>query len=225
MRVLIVEDDPKLGRLLQQGLAEEGHAVDYVGDGDRALAQVADVISDAIVLDVGLPGIDGFETCRRLRDLGVWSSVLMLTARDAVEDRVRGLDAGADDYLVKPFSFAELAARLRAVGRRGTVERPAILTVGDLELDPATLIATRAGIQIELSPKEYALLEAMMRDPGRVFSRLELLERAWDYGYECRSNVIDVYIGYLRKKLDLPFGCETIETVRGLGYRIRRPTA
>jgi two-component system OmpR family response regulator len=223
MRILIVEDDPKLGRLLQRGLGEEGHAVDYLRDGDQALAQVAEIAYDAIVLDVGLPGIDGFETCRRLRDAGVWSAVLMLTARDAVRDRVRGLDCGADDYLTKPFSFSELAARIRAVGRRGSIERPATIVVGGLELDPATLTATRAGVQVALTPKEHALLEAMMRDPGRVFSRLELLERAWDYGYECRSNIVDVYIGYLRKKLDQPFGYDTIETVRGLGYRIRRP--
>jgi two-component system OmpR family response regulator len=136
---------------------------------------------------------------------------------------VRGLDCGADDYLTKPFSFSELAARVRAVGRRGSIERPATTVVGSLELDPATLTATRAGVQISLTPKEHALLEAMMREPGRVFSRLELLERAWDYGYECRSNIVDVYIGYLRKKLDQPFGDDTIETVRGLGYRIRRP--
>jgi two-component system OmpR family response regulator len=225
MRVLIVEDDPKLGRLLQRGLTEEGHAADYLRDGDRALVQAAEIAYDAIIVDVGLPGIDGFETCRRLRENGVWAAVLMLTARDAVEDRVRGLDCGADDYLTKPFSFAELAARLRAVGRRGTVERPATLTVGDLELDPATLTARRAGLEIALSPKEFALLETLMREPGRVFSRLELLERAWDYGYEWRSNVIDVYIGYLRKKLDEPFQDTSIETVRGLGYRFRRPAA
>jgi two-component system OmpR family response regulator len=225
MRVLIVEDDPKLGRLLQRGLAEEGHAADYLRDGDRALVQAVEIPYDAIIVDVGLPGIDGFETCRRLRENGVWAAVLMLTARDAVEDRVRGLDCGADDYLTKPFSFAELAARLRAVGRRGTVQRPATLTVGDLELDPATLTARRAGLEIALSPKEFALLETLMREPGRVFSRLELLERAWDYGYEWRSNVIDVYIGYLRKKLDEPFQNTSIETVRGLGYRFRRPAA
>jgi two-component system OmpR family response regulator len=225
MRVLIVEDDPKLGRLLQRGLTEEGHAADYLRDGDRALVQAVEIAYDAIIVDVGLPGIDGFETCRRLRENGVWAAVLMLTARDAVEDRVRGLDCGADDYLTKPFSFAELAARLRAVGRRGTVERPATLTVGDLELDPATLTARRAGVEIALSPKEFALLETLMREPGRVFSRLELLERAWDYGYEWRSNVIDVYIGYLRKKLEEPFQNTSIETVRGLGYRFRRPAA
>jgi two-component system OmpR family response regulator len=225
MRVLIVEDDPKLGRLLQRGLTEEGHATDYLRDGDRALARAAEVSYDAIIVDVGLPGIDGFETCRRLREAGVWAAVLMLTARDAVEDRIRGLDCGADDYLTKPFSFAELAARLRAIGRRGTLERPATLTVGDLQLDPATLTASRAGVEVGLTPKEFALLEALMREPGRVFSRLELLERAWDHGYEWRSNVIDVYIGYLRKKLDGPSACSTIETVRGLGYRLRRPLA
>lgn len=223
MRVLIVEDEPKLGRLLQRGLTEEGHATDYLRDGDRALVQAVDLTYDVIILDIGLPGIDGFETCRRLRELGVWSAVLMLTARDDVSDRVRGLDAGADDYLTKPFSFAELAARVRAISRRRAVERPARLKVGELELDPATLTATRHGVEIEFSPKEYALLEALMREPGRVFSRMDLLERAWDYGYECHSNVIDVYIGYLRRKLDEAGGDASIETVRGLGYRIRRP--
>ena len=223
MRLLIVEDDPKLGRLLQRGLTEEGHAVDYVRDGEKALDQARAVTYDAIVLDLGLPGIDGIETCRQLRDLGIWAAVLMLTARDAVEDRIRGLDAGADDYLTKPFSFAELAARLRAIGRRGTTERPTTLIVGGIELDPAKLTATRAGIEVELSAKEFALLETLMRDPGRVFSRLELLEHAWDYGYECRSNVIDVYIGYLRRKLADESDGGLIETVRGVGYRIRKP--
>jgi two-component system, OmpR family, response regulator len=176
---------------------------------------------DAVVLDVMLPGIDGFETCRRLREDGVWTPVLLLTARDSVEDRVAGLDGGADDYLTKPFSFAELSARLRALARRGQKERPAVLEVGDLRLDPATRQAWRRDERIELSAKEFALLEAFMRRPGDVLSRLDLLEHAWDLGYENRSNVIDVYVRYLREKVDRPFGVTSIETVRGAGYRLR----
>ena len=169
-----------------------------------------------------LPGIDGVEVCRRLRESGVWSPVLMLTARDAVEDRVAGLDAGADDYLPKPFSFAELLARLRALARRGAVERPAVLEVGDLRLDPATRAGlARARPRSDLSAKEFALLETFMRRPGQVLSRYELLEHAWDYGYENRSNVVDVYVRYLRDKIDRPFGRESLETVRGAGYRLR----
>jgi two-component system OmpR family response regulator len=174
-----------------------------------------------VILDVMLPGIDGFETCRRLRDDGVWSPVLLLTARDAMEDRVAGLDGGADDYLVKPFSFAELSARLRALVRRGRPERPAVLEAGSLRLDPASRRAWRGAAEIELSAKEYGLLEAFMRRPGQVLSRLDLLEHAWDFGYENRSNVIDVYVRYLREKVDRPFGVESIETVRGAGYRLR----
>src|SRR5216117_451229 len=176
---------------------------------------------DAIVLDVMLPGRDGFETCRELRKAGVWAPVLMLTARDSVGDRVAGLDAGADDYLTKPFSFAELLARLRALSRRGGVERPAQLAVGDLVLDPATRQAWRGDAEIHLSPKEFALLEAFMRRPGQVLSRLQLIEHAWDFAYENRSNVVDVYVRYLREKVDRPFGTKSIETVRGVGYRLR----
>jgi len=176
---------------------------------------------DAIVLDVMLPGQSGFETCRRLRNAGVWSPVLMLTARDGVEDRVSGLDAGADDYLAKPFSFAELLARLRALARRGGVERPAELLVGDLRLDPATRRAWRGETEIALSPKEFALLETFMRRPGQVLSRLQLIEHAWDFAYENRSNVVDVYVRYLREKVDRPFGTDSLETIRGVGYRLR----
>jgi two-component system OmpR family response regulator len=176
---------------------------------------------DAIVLDVMLPGISGFETCRRLREAGVWSPVLMLTARDAVEDRVAGLDTGADDYLVKPFSFAELLARLRALARRGEPERPCLLSVGDLTLDPATRAVRRGDEEIPLSAKEFALLETFMRRPGEVLSRLHLLEHAWDFAYDARSNVVDVYIRHLRRKIDEPFGRSSLETVRGAGYRLR----
>jgi two-component system OmpR family response regulator len=177
---------------------------------------------DAVVLDVMLPGHDGFEVCRRLREGGVWTPVLMLTARDAVEDRIDGLNAGADDYLVKPFSFAELLARLRALVRRGSPERPAVLEVGDLRLDPATRQAWRAETEIPLSSKEFALLETFMRRPGQVLSRYQLLEHAWDYAYESRSNVVDVYVRYLREKIDRPFGRASLETVRGAGYRLRK---
>ena len=221
MRLLVVEDDLKMAALVRRGLVEEGAAVDVARSGEDALWMAASAPYDAVVLDVMLPGIDGFETCRRLRDDGVWTPVLLLTARDSVEDRVAGLDGGADDYLTKPFSFAELSARLRALVRRGQKERPAVLEVGSLRLDPATRQAWRGGEAIDLSSKEFALLEALMRRPGDVLSRLELLEHAWDFGYENRSNVIDVYVRYLRKKIDRPFGVETLETVRGAGYRLK----
>jgi two-component system OmpR family response regulator len=178
-----------------------------------------------VVLDLMLPGLDGIEVCRRLREEGVWAPVLMLTARDAVEDRVAGLDAGADDYLPKPFSFAELLARLRALARRGGAERPAVLEVGGVRLDPATRQVWRGEIEIQLSGKEFAILETFMRRPGQVLSRYQLLEHAWDYGYENRSNVVDVYVRYLRDKIDRPFGCDSIETVRGVGYRFRKDGA
>jgi two-component system OmpR family response regulator len=174
-----------------------------------------------IVLDVMLPGMDGFELCRRLRADGRWAPVLMLTARADVDDRVQGLDAGADDYLTKPFSFAELLARLRALSRRAPRERPAVMVVGDLRLDPAARIARRGSSEIALSAKEFALLEAFMRRPGQVLTRLDLLDHAWDYAYENRSNVVDVYVRYLREKIDRPFGRSSIETVRGVGYRLR----
>ena len=221
MRVLIVEDDPKLAGLLRRGLVEEAMAVDVARAGEDAIWMAGATAYDAIVLDLMLPGIDGVQVCRRLRADGVWSPVLMLTARDALEDRVGGLDAGADDYLTKPFAFAELLARLRALVRRGGPARPAVLEVGDLRLDPATLRTWRGEAEIELSPKEFALLEVFMRRPGRVLSRYELLEHAWDYDYERRSNVTDVYVRYLREKIDRPFGVESLETVRGAGYRLR----
>ncbi|HEX2436532.1 MAG TPA: response regulator transcription factor [Solirubrobacterales bacterium] len=222
MRILVVEDELKMAALIRRGLREEGMSVDVTERGEDALWMAGSTEYDAIVLDVMLPGIDGFETCRRLRDDGVWSPVLVLTARDAVEDRVEGLDGGADDYLVKPFSFAELLARLRALSRRGPVERPVVLEVGDLRLDPATRQVWRGEQEIALSTKEFALLEAFMRRPGQVLSRYQLLEHAWDYEYENRSNVVDVYVRYLRQKIDRPFGADSIETVRGAGYRLRK---
>ena len=207
--------------LLRRGLAEEGLAVDVAGSGEDALIRTGATEYDAIVLDVMLPGISGFETCRRLREKGTWSPVLMLTARDSVEDRIAGLDGGADDYLTKPFSLGELSARLRALIRRQPNERPTVIAVGDIELDPARRRVARGGTEIDLSAKEFSLLETFMRSPGRVLTRFQLLEHAWDYSYEHRSNVVDVYVRYLREKLDRPFGVESIETVRGTGYRLR----
>jgi two-component system, OmpR family, response regulator len=217
MRALVVEDEPKMAVLLRRGLAEEGYAADVAGTGEDAIDLAGAIPYDAIVLDVMLPGLGGIEVCRQLRASGVWTPILMLTARDGIEDRVAGLDAGADDYLVKPFSFAELLARLRALARRGRAERPAVLQVGPLRLDPATRQVWRSEAAIELSAKEFALLETFMRRPGEALSRLELLEHAWDYTYENRSNVVDVYVGYLRAKIDR----HSIETVRGVGYRLR----
>jgi two-component system, OmpR family, response regulator len=221
MRVLVVEDEVKMAGLLRRGLREEGLAADVARTGDDALWMARATEYDVIVLDVMLPGADGFQVCRRLREDGVWSPVLMLTARDAVGDRVTGLDAGADDYLTKPFSFAELLARLRALARRPPLERPAILEVGDLRLDPASRRVWRGDVEIQLSAKEFAVLETFMRRPGQVLSRYQLLEHCWDYGYENRSNVVDVYVRYLRDKVDRPFGRESLETVRGVGYRLR----
>jgi two-component system OmpR family response regulator len=221
MRALVVEDEPKMAVLLRRGLAEEGYAADVAGTGEDAIDLAGAIPYDAIVLDVMLPGLGGIEVCRQLRASGVWTPVLMLTARDGIEDRVAGLDAGADDYLVKPFSFAELLARLRALARRGQAERPAVLQVGSLRLDPATRQVWRGEAAIELSAKEFALLETFMRRPGEALYRLELLEHAWDYTYENRSNVVDVYVGYLRAKVDRPFGRHSIQTVRGVGYRLR----
>jgi two-component system OmpR family response regulator len=221
MRVLIVEDEAKMAGLIKRGLTREGMAVDVVGEGEDALWRAGATEYDAIVLDVMLPGIDGFEVCQRLRDAGVWSPILMLTARDAVRDRVAGLDRGADDYLVKPFSYAELLARLRALTRRGRAERPTELRVGDLRMDPATRRVWRGEEEVELSPKEFAVLETFMRNPGAVLSRFQLLEHAWDYEYENRSNVVDAYVRFLRQKIAKPFGVSSIETVRGIGFRLR----
>jgi len=219
--VLVVEDEKKLAGLLARGLREEGYAADLADRGEEALWMAGSVPYDAIVLDVMLPGLDGFAVCRRLRQAGVWSPVLMLTARDAVDDRVAGLDAGADDYLTKPFSFEELLARLRSLTRRAPVERPTVLTVGGLRLDPAAHRAWRDEIELELSAKEFALLELFMRRSGAVLTRGQLLDGAWDIAFESRSNVVDVYVRYLREKIDRPFGCDSIETVRGVGYRLR----
>jgi two-component system OmpR family response regulator len=223
MRVLIVEDEPKMAGLLARGLAAQGAVVDVTGAGEEALWRAVPGRYDAIVLDVMLPGIDGFETCRRLRESGIWSPILILTARGEVGDRVVGLDGGADDYLTKPFEFAELGARLRALARRGATERPAVLEVGDLRLDPAERRVYRGDVEIAMSATETALLEAFMRRAGQVLGPLALLEAGWPDAYENRSNIVAVYVGYLRNKIDRPFGRDDLETVRGAGYRLRRP--
>jgi two-component system OmpR family response regulator len=221
MRLLVVEDEKRLAALLARGLQEEGYAVDVAGRGEDALWMAAAVPYDAIVLDVMLPGLDGLETLRQLREREVWSPVLFLTARDGLDDRIAGLDSGGDDYLVKPFAFSELVARLRALTRRAPQERPAVLAVGDLRLDPALHRTWRGEDELDLSAKEYALLELFMRRPGQTLSRVQLLEGAWDLSFESRSNLVDVYVRYLREKIDRPYGRDSIETVRGVGYRLR----
>lgn len=211
-----------MAALLRRGLAEQGLDVDLAANGEQALGMAQSGAYDAVVLDVMLPGIDGFEACRQMRAQGVWAPVLMLTASGTLEDRVAGLDGGADDYLTKPFSFAELLARLRALARRGQAERPATLEVGNLRLDPVARQAWRGENELELSAKEFTLLEIFMRNPGHVLTRTRLLEHAWEYDFEHRSNVIEVYIRYLRRKIDQPFGVRSLETVRGAGYRLRK---
>jgi len=217
-----VEDEARMAGVLQRALKEEGHAVDVAGDGPQGLWLATENQYAAIVLDVMLPGMDGFELCRRLRESGAWAPVLMLTARDGVTDRVRGLDAGADDYLVKPFSLMELAARLRALARRDGRVRTPVLVEGDLRLDPAAKRAWRAGTELHLSPKEYSLLEFFLRHPGQVLTRSQIIEAVWDFAYDGGSNIVDQYVNYLRRKIDGPFGRRDLETVRGMGYRLRQ---
>ena len=221
MRVLVVEDEAKMAKLIVRGLREEGLAADHAETGEDGLKMAKDAAYDAVVMDVMLPGIDGFETVKRLRAASVWSPVLMLTARDSVRDRVAGLDGGADDYLTKPFAFDELLARLRALSRRGPVERPAILEVGDLRMNPATRQVWRGETEIGLSTQEFQLLEAFMRRPGQVMSREQLHDHAWDAESSNASNVVDVYVRYVREKIDRPFDVNSIEAVRGSGYRLR----
>ncbi len=221
MRVLVVEDEVKLAALIRKALREQGMLADVAVTGEDAVWMTSASPYDVVILDVNLPGIDGFEVARRLRAEEICSPILMLTARDAVDDRITGLDTGADDYLVKPFDFGELFARVRALARRGPVERGTVLTVGDLSLDLASHTVRRGDVEVSLSTKELQLLEVFMRRPGQVLSRLDLLEGAWEMDYENRSNVVDVYVRYLRDKIDRPFGVESIETVRGAGYRLR----
>lgn len=206
--------------LLKRGLEEEGYVVDVAASGEEGAWMAATIELDAIVLDVGLPDIDGFEVCGRIRATGNWTPILMLTARDALHDRVRGLDVGADDYLTKPFALSELTARLRALVRRGNLPRETELTVGDLLLDPVSREVSRGSVSVELTPKEFALLEYFMRHPGQVLTRLMIIEHVWDWAYDRTSNVVDVYVRYLREKIDNPFGTSSIHTVRGVGYKL-----
>jgi two-component system OmpR family response regulator len=223
VRVLVVEDETKMAGLVKRGLEREGYAVDIASNGDDALWHAREHEYDAIVLDAMIPGPDGFAVCRTLRREGRWAPVIILTARGSIEDRVAGLDAGADDYLTKPFAFSELFARLRSITRRDPRERPVALRVGDLTLDPTSREVRRGNTNIELSAKEFALLEYFMRHPGEVLTRAQILDHVWDFAYAGTSNVIDVYIGYLRQKIDRPFGRETIRTVRGAGYGLSAP--
>jgi two-component system OmpR family response regulator len=221
VRVLVVEDEPKMAGLLRRGLAEEGYAVDVAATGPDGLDAAVSRDYDAVLLDVMLPGLSGFEVCRRLRHDEVWVPVLMLTARDAVADRIGGLDGGADDYLTKPFHLAELFARLRALTRRGPVARPTVLGAGDLRVDPASRRCWRGDVEIALTTKEYTLLEMFLQRPGAVLTRDVLLEHCWDFAYESRSNVVEVHIRALREKIDRQFAITSLETVRGAGYRLR----
>jgi two-component system OmpR family response regulator len=218
MRLLIAEDDAKLANSLARGLRSEGYAVDVAACGNDTLMQARVYDYDVVILDVMIPEPDGVEVCRLLREEGRWAPILMLTARDGVTDRIRGLDAGADDYLVKPFDYGELIARLRALVRRGAPERPSVVSVGDLELDPAAHTVSRAGRQVELTAREFALLEYLARRPGQVVTRSELIDHVWDQNYMGSTNIVDVYVGYLRRKLEQPFGRALIRTVRGAGY-------
>ncbi|MFG1604931.1 response regulator transcription factor [Actinoplanes sp. NPDC049265] len=220
MRVLVVEDDPAMAAMLERGLRRAGYAVDTVATGADAIWAITETGFDVVVLDAMIPPPDGFEVCRRIRAEGRWAPVLMLTARDGVNDRVRGLDAGADDYLTKPFAFDELLARVRALTRREPAQRPAELTAGDLVLDPAARTVHRGGTRIPLSAKEFALLHELMRRAGETLSRSYLIEHVWDFAYDGGSNVVDVYVKYLRDKVDRPFGRDTIRTIRGAGYRL-----
>lgn len=220
-RLLVVEDEPGIAEALARGLAAEGFAVDISGDGREALWRAVEVDYDAVILDVMLPGLSGYEVLRRMRGAGRWSPVLMLTAKDGDYDIADALDMGADDYLVKPFSFVVLLARVRALVRRGRVDRPAVLRVGDLELDPARHVCRRGETKVSLTAREFAVLDYLMRHPEQVISKAELLDHVWDARFDGDPNVVEVYIGYLRRKLDVPFERHSIETVRGAGYRLR----
>jgi two-component system OmpR family response regulator len=224
MRVLVVEDEEKLAHLVARGLEEEGHAVDLAATGQDAIWFASEHQYDVILLDLGLDDVDGIEVCRTLRSSERWAPIIVVTARDGVRDRIAGLDAGADDYMTKPFSFEELVARMRAVVRRGQPPRPTRLASGDLELDPAAKRVSRSQTDIPLTAKEFALLEYFLRNPGRVLDRSELIEHVWDFAYDGDPRIVDVYVRYLRRKLDEPFGTSTIETVRGSGYRLKDPT-
>ena len=223
MRLLVVEDEEKMARALRRGLENEGYSVETVGTGPDGVFWATETAFDAVVLDVMLPGFDGYEVCRRLRSAGVFTPVLMLTSRGAVEDRIAGLDSGADDYLMKPFAFGELLARLRALLRRGPAERTPEIVVGDIVIDPASHTVTRAGVTVDLSPREFALLEYLASRPGEVLRRSDIIDHVWEWDYDGMSNIVDVYIGYLRKKLETPFRSRVIKSVRGVGYGLEPP--
>jgi two-component system OmpR family response regulator len=223
MRILVVEDEEKMARALRRGLENEGYSVEAVGTGPDGVFWATETAFDALVLDVMLPGFDGYEVCRRLRSAGVFTPVLMLTSRGAVEDRIAGLDSGADDYLIKPFAFGELLARLRALLRRGPAERTPEIVVGDIVIDPASHSVTRAGVAVDLSPREFALLEYLASRPGEVLRRSDIIDHVWEWDYDGMSNIVDVYIGYLRKKLETPFRSRVIKSVRGVGYGLEPP--
>jgi two-component system, OmpR family, response regulator len=220
MRVLVVEDERPLAGAIRQGLEAEGFVVDLAFDGKEGLRLATERAYDAVVLDIMLPGLNGYRVCSELRAAGNWTPVLMLTAKDGDLDEAEALDTGADDYVSKPFSFVVLVARLRALMRRGARPRPAVLAAGDLRLDPATHHCCRGDVAIELTAREFALLELLMRRPGEVLSRREILDHVWDFGFDADSNIVEVYVGYLRRKIDIPFGRRAIETVRGVGYRL-----
>ena len=220
MRLLVVEDEARLARALQRGLAAEGYVVDVAADGPSGLEAARHEAYDAVVLDIMLPGLSGYRIVRALREEGNWVPVLMLSAKDGEYDQPDGLDLGADDYLTKPFSFVVLLARLRALLRRGARERPAVLTAGTLRLDPATRQVTRGEAEIALTAREFALLEYLMRNSDRVVTKTELLDHVWDAAADTDANLVEVYVGYLRRKIDAPFGCQSLRTIRGAGYRL-----
>lgn len=220
MRVLLVEDEPGMAQFISQGLLEQGYAIDIASDGREGLEYALLSEYDVIVLDIMLPIMDGLEVLRELRDRGIKTPVLLLTAKSEIEDRVRGLDHGADDYLVKPFAFSELLARLRALIRRPPLQSEPILRIGNLEMDVAVYVVHRAGEKIELSPREFALLELLLRHPNQVLSRTQIAQRVWNLDYYTNTNVVDVYIGYLRRKIDRGYEYPLIHTIRGIGYRL-----
>jgi DNA-binding response OmpR family regulator len=220
MRILVVEDEVRLGSYLKRGLEADGHAVDMAADGENGLWMVRNQPYDAVVLDIMLPKLNGYQVCAKLRQEEDWTPILMLTAKDGEYDIAEALDTGADDYMVKPFSMVELLARLRALARRGSTARPAVLTAGDLKLDPAQHRMWRGDAEIQLTPREFALLELLMRRSGDVIPKLEILSHVWDWAFEGDPNIVEVYIGYLRRKIDTPFGRHDIRTVRGVGYRL-----
>jgi DNA-binding response OmpR family regulator len=220
MRILLVEDERSFAQAVRKGLEAEGFVVELAEDGQEGLRMATERPYDVVVLDIMLPGLNGYRVCAAMRERGVWTPVLMLTAKDGELDEAEALDTGADDFLSKPFAFVVLVARLRALARRGGGRRPSVLEVGDLRLDPAGHHAWRGDSEVELTAREFALLELLMRHPGEVLSRREILDGVWDFAFDGDSNIVEVYVGYLRRKIDVPFDRRGIETVRGVGYRL-----